>query len=170
MLVQGDKERTLLALVTARAWKDPWFRQRLVDDPRAVLREEGVRLPEEVAVSVLEDTDEVKHVIVPEGAPAEAQLARVGRHLPLQPGAELRVVGTSPRTRFLILPVAPARTDLFNVSDAELLAAVSQDSVTEVTVEATVAVTTEATVTQTTEVETIETTTTVVAEAELVAT
>ncbi|HYJ78273.1 MAG TPA: nitrile hydratase subunit alpha, partial [Longimicrobiaceae bacterium] len=119
MLV-ADKERTLLALVTARAWRDGWYRQRLLNDAAAVLAEEGVEIPEGVTLAVLEDTDRVKHVVVPEGA-AEAQLARVRAFLPLQPGCELRLVATSRQARFLVLPVHPAGVP-YGASDLELLA------------------------------------------------
>lgn len=107
MLVRSDKERTLLALVTARACSEGWYRQRLLDDTASVLREEGVRIPDGVTVAVLEDTARVKHAVVPQGA-AEEQLASLRRHLPLRPGGELRLVAASPQTRFLVLPVSRA--------------------------------------------------------------
>ncbi|HYH83730.1 MAG TPA: nitrile hydratase subunit alpha [Longimicrobium sp.] len=174
MLVQGDKERTLLALITARAWKDTWYRQRLVNDPEAVLRDEGVKIPDGVTVSVLEDTAQVKHVSVNDGASAEEQLAKVRRHLPLALGRELRMVHSSAQARYLVLPVAPSGTDLYGASDIALMAAAAEDSGTEATyhdtTQTTEAETTEVTVTETTEVQDAETSTTVVAEAELVAT
>jgi len=173
MLV-GDKERTLLALVTARAWKDQWYRRRLVEDPASVLREEGVEIPEDTTVSVLEDTAQLRHVAVHDGTTAEDQLARVRRYLPLQPGSEVRLVVTSRQKRFLVLRAAPAGANLYGASDIELMAAATADMGTEATyhdtTQTTEAETTEVTVTETTEVQDVETSTTVVAEAELVAT
>jgi hypothetical protein len=39
----------------ARAWDDDGFRRRLLAEPEAVLREEGLEVPEGVAVRVVED-------------------------------------------------------------------------------------------------------------------
>ncbi|HYH83728.1 MAG TPA: nitrile hydratase subunit alpha [Longimicrobium sp.] len=173
MLVQGDKERTLLALITARAWKDAWYRQRLVNEPETVLRDEGVKIPDGVTVSVLEDTPQVKHVAVNDGAPADEQFTKLRRHLPLAAGRELRMVLSTAQARFLVLPLPPARANLHGASDLELMAAASDTSevvaeTSELSTESTVAETTEQAVAETTEAGVLDTT--VVAVAELVIT
>ncbi|HYH83729.1 MAG TPA: hypothetical protein VEX86_28315 [Longimicrobium sp.] len=96
-----------MALITARAWNDPGYRKRLVGSPEAVLRDEGVHLPADVSVAVLEDTPRVKHVTLDDGAP-DGQAARLLSHLPIAEGRELRVVHSGGRTRYLVLPVPPA--------------------------------------------------------------
>jgi hypothetical protein len=49
----------------ARAWRDEAFRQRLLTDPAAVLREQELEVPPGVQLRVLEDTDQVIHLVVP---------------------------------------------------------------------------------------------------------
>lgn len=51
--------------VVARAWSDDEFRQRLVNDPSAVLREQGIEVPYDVELQVVEDTPETCHLVLP---------------------------------------------------------------------------------------------------------
>jgi hypothetical protein len=60
----------------ARAWDDEPFRQRLLAEPEAVLREEGLDVPEGVEVRVVEDE-----------APGDADAAAYLR-LPPKPAAD----------------------------------------------------------------------------------
>jgi len=59
-----DFEDTWQQLV-ARAWSDPAFKARLLANPAAVLRAEGVNLPAGVSVHVLENTGEVINLVLP---------------------------------------------------------------------------------------------------------
>lgn len=54
----------------AKIWSDPAFKQRLVDDPATVLREQGTPVPEGVEVRVVENTDQVFYMVLPP-APSE---------------------------------------------------------------------------------------------------
>jgi hypothetical protein len=51
--------------VVAKAWADPAFKQRLLADPVAVLREHGLEMPTDREVRAVENTDEVIHLVVP---------------------------------------------------------------------------------------------------------
>jgi nitrile hydratase subunit alpha len=46
-------------------YKDPAYRARAVAEPRAVLREFGVELPEDTAIRVWDSTSEVRYLVVP---------------------------------------------------------------------------------------------------------
>jgi hypothetical protein len=67
--------------LVARAWTDDSFRQQLLADPAAVLKENGVPVPAGLQVRVVEDTDTLFHLVLP--APpstdelSEEQLSRV---------------------------------------------------------------------------------------------
>jgi nitrile hydratase subunit alpha len=78
-------------------YKDPAYRARAVAEPRAVLREFGLELPQETAIRVWDSTSEVRYLVVPmrpdgtEGA-TEGELAAlvtrdsmVGTGLPAAP-------------------------------------------------------------------------------------
>ncbi len=64
-------ENPLIGVVT-RALQDDAFRERLVADPAATLAAEGVALPEGVTVKVIEDTESVRHLVLPAAARALA--------------------------------------------------------------------------------------------------
>ncbi len=51
--------------VIARAWSDEDFKQRLMDDPRGALAECGIDVPDDVDLFVMEDTDKVRHFVLP---------------------------------------------------------------------------------------------------------
>jgi hypothetical protein len=51
--------------VVARAWQDAAFRARLLADPGGVLREQGIEVPAGTQVRVVENTDEVFHLVLP---------------------------------------------------------------------------------------------------------
>jgi nitrile hydratase subunit alpha len=80
-------------------YKDPAYRARAVAEPRAVLREFGLELPEETAIRVWDSTSEVRYLVVPmrpdgtDGATEEQLAAFVTRD---------SMVGTG-------LPATPAR-------------------------------------------------------------
>ena len=68
------------------AWyKDPAYRSRVVREPRAVLREFGLELPDQVEVRVWDSSAEIRYLVLPErpggteGESEEALAARVTR-------------------------------------------------------------------------------------------
>jgi hypothetical protein len=71
---QGQEPARQLGQVLARAWQDEPFKQRLVADPRAVLREQGIVVPSGQAVRVVENTAETVHLVLPP-KPAEGELS-----------------------------------------------------------------------------------------------
>lgn len=60
--------------VIATAWSDDDYKARLIADPAAVLSEAGVDLEEGVSITVVEDTADVRHLVLP-AAPAEGELS-----------------------------------------------------------------------------------------------
>jgi nitrile hydratase len=135
------------ARIVARAWTDPDFRQRLLDDAVTAVAEyqqQGVPL------AVLEDTPSVHHVIVctlcscyPSGIlgnppswyksfeyrsrvvrEPRAVLAEFG--MDVEPGVELRVHDSTAEQRYLVLPLRPAGTDGWTAE--QLTALVTRDS------------------------------------------
>ncbi len=59
--------------IIARAWRDPEFKARLVADPKTVCRENGLDLPDEMNLAVLEQAakKEMVFVLPAEGPPLE---------------------------------------------------------------------------------------------------
>jgi hypothetical protein len=52
--------------IVARAWTEEGFKKRLLADPAAVLKEHGVTVPPGLQVRVMEDTDQVRHLTLPQ--------------------------------------------------------------------------------------------------------
>ncbi|RMD61827.1 MAG: nitrile hydratase subunit alpha [Alphaproteobacteria bacterium] len=89
-------------------YKSAPYRARAVRDPRGVLREFGVELPEDVEIRVWDSTAEVRYLVLPQRPPgtegmSEDELAdlvtrdsMIGVGLPRAPGAKSTSAGTGP--------------------------------------------------------------------------
>ena len=60
-LEQGKK----IGQVITKAWNDDSFKQRLLADTMAVLKEEGVQVPAGLEVKAVENTEKLVHMIIP---------------------------------------------------------------------------------------------------------
>jgi hypothetical protein len=77
-MIQQMSEDLLWSQVVARAWCDGAFMKRLLSDPRGVLAEHGMELPEGMEVRVeednevkVEDADQVRRFTFPLSPPDE---------------------------------------------------------------------------------------------------
>jgi len=138
------------ARLVARAWIDPAFKERLLDDARVAALEVGLDPGPSPKVAAVENTDDVHHMVVctlcscyPRGLlgppPAwykslpyrsravsepRAVLAEFG--LELDPEVELRVLDSTADVRYLVLPRRPDGTE--GMTEDELAALVTRDS------------------------------------------
>jgi hypothetical protein len=58
---QGKKMSQLIA----KCWADEGFKQKVLADPAAALKAEGVELPAGLSLKAHEDTDKVVHLVIP---------------------------------------------------------------------------------------------------------
>ena len=73
-------EPNAYAKIIAQSWSDKEFKQRLKDDPHAALAEHGIDVPSGTQVSVVENTAETIHLVLPaepDGEISEEDLANV---------------------------------------------------------------------------------------------
>ncbi|MCE2464755.1 MAG: nitrile hydratase subunit alpha [Dehalococcoidia bacterium] len=138
------------AKVVARAWNDPDFKQRLLNDGKGALAEMGITLKRLDDIVTLENTPSVHHVVVctlcscypipllgppPEWYKSEVYRSRVvkeprqvleefGVEVPAE--VEVRVVDSTAEIRYLVLPVRPKGTE--GMSEEELTELVTRDS------------------------------------------
>jgi nitrile hydratase subunit alpha len=138
------------AKVVARAWTDPQYKDRLLDDGTAAIAELGFGGPEGEYVVVLENSPEVHNLVVctlcscypwpilglpPKWYKAPAYrsravreprklLAEMGTVIP--DDVEIRVWDSSAEARYLVLPMRPAGTE--DLSEQELAGVVTRDS------------------------------------------
>ena len=138
------------AKVVARAWTDPEYKARLLDDGTAAIAELGFGGAEGDHMVVVENTPDVHNLVVCTlcscypwptlglpptwyKAPAyrsravrepRALLAEMGTSIPED--VEIRVWDSSAEVRYLVLPQRPAGTE--DRTEAELVAFVTRDS------------------------------------------
>ncbi len=58
--------RLVFSKIIAEAWQDSRLKSRLLSDPKAVLREKGIEVPDDVRVVAHENTPSEFHFIIPE--------------------------------------------------------------------------------------------------------
>ncbi len=136
--------------VVARAWTDPEYRQRLFSDGTAACAELGFEGPQGEYIVALEDTPELKNVIVctqcsctawpvlglpPDWYKSPEYRARVVREprrvlgemgLDLPAEVKVRVWDTTAETRFIVIPRRPAGTE--DWSESRLAEIVTRES------------------------------------------
>ena len=59
------EQRTQLADLFAACWKDEALKVRFMADPKAVLAEHGMPVPDGMDVNVVENTDNTVHITLP---------------------------------------------------------------------------------------------------------
>jgi nitrile hydratase len=138
------------AKVVARAWVDPDYRRRLLDDGTAAISELGFGGPEGDHMVVVENTDQVRNLVVCtlcscypwpvlglppnwyKSPPYRSRAVREPRALlaemgsPVPDDVEIRVWDSSAEIRYLVLPQRPAGTE--SMGEDELAALVTRDS------------------------------------------
>jgi nitrile hydratase subunit alpha len=138
------------AKVVARAWTDPEYRKRLLDDATAAIAELGFKGPQGEHMVVLPNEDIVHNVVVctlcscypwpvlglpPSWYKDPAYRSRVVREpravlsemgLDLADDVEIRVWDSSSEVRFLVLPQRPAGTE--SLSEEQLAQLVTRDA------------------------------------------
>jgi nitrile hydratase len=132
------------ARLVVRAWTDPGFKHRLLDDGRVACKELGISL-NEVNLVTVENTDRVHNVVVctlcscypvfilgrpPDWYKSAAYRSRAVREpravledfgTAIAPGRELRVHDSTADMRYLVLPMRPKGTEGWNAEQLEAI-------------------------------------------------
>ena len=144
------------AKVVAKAWTDPEYRRRLLDDATAAIAELGFKGPQGEHIVALPNEDKVHNVVVctlcscypwpvlglpPSWYKDPAYRSRMVREpravlsemgLDLADDVEIRVWDSSSEVRFLVLPQRPAGTE--SLSEEQLAELVTRDAMVGVAV------------------------------------
>jgi hypothetical protein len=59
------EERNALTDLFAACWKDDALKARFMADPKAVLAERGIKMPDGIDVNVVENNDNTVHITMP---------------------------------------------------------------------------------------------------------
>lgn len=138
------------AKVVAKAWTDPDYKARLLDDGTAAVGELGFKGPQGEHIVVVENTDDVHNVVVctlcscypwpllglpPSWYKDPAYRSRVVKEprtvlsemgLDVPQGTEIKVWDSSSEVRFFVLPRRPAGTE--GMSEEDLIPLVTRDA------------------------------------------
>jgi hypothetical protein len=113
---QGQEQAMGTEQVVARAWADEAFKQRLLAEPYAVLKEHGISLREDATIRVLENTAEVVHLVLP--ARPATEVSGYGAEMPGQPGVSAPVSGASPATPDAVTKMITAEANIAGIGFA----------------------------------------------------
>ena len=71
------EQRNALAELFAACWKDEALKARFMSDPKAVLAERGIDVPDNIDVNVVENSDNTVHITMPKAPPRATELSDV---------------------------------------------------------------------------------------------
>ena len=60
-----DEQGKKVGQLIAKCWSDESFKRKLLADPAATLKAEGLEVPSGLSVKAVEDTDKVFHLVIP---------------------------------------------------------------------------------------------------------
>jgi hypothetical protein len=119
--LEGERDKTILAMVIARAWRDADYRGHLLADPKAVLVSEGLAFSADVKIEILENTPTITYVnIARDTSEATSLIPILERLVPVQPGHEVRLVQSTEEKRYFVIPVIPEGLEITLTSEADL--------------------------------------------------
>src|SRR2546430_16589741 len=64
-VLESERSSVITGMVVARAWRDPGYRNRLLSSPREVLVDEGLGIPDGMAIRVFAATPPIRHIHLP---------------------------------------------------------------------------------------------------------
>ena len=64
-MAESNEQGKKIGQLISKAWSNEEFKKRLLSDTMAVLKENGISVPEGVTVKAVENTDKVFHIVIP---------------------------------------------------------------------------------------------------------
>ena len=69
------EQRNAMAELFAACWKDEALKARFMSDPKAVLAEHGIDVPDNMNVNVVENSDNTVHITMPKAPDGSTELS-----------------------------------------------------------------------------------------------
>jgi hypothetical protein len=123
-----DRESTIIAMVTARAWRDPGYKARVLRKPREVLAEEGLEFPPGIQVRAVADTADVTYIVLDRDLADAAEAAAFLTPRIQAPGTsgvrlaapEIRLVQNTAGLRYIAIPAQGETGEMTDAVDGLL--------------------------------------------------
>lgn len=106
---QWDRVSKSMGRILARTWTDSSFKQRLLEQPAAVLADYGVEIPAGVEVLAVENTPERFYLLIP---PPPAEEISEDELLSVAGGGTVGTAGTAGSLSTVFCPISTAGTAL----------------------------------------------------------
>jgi hypothetical protein len=117
-VLESERSSVITGLVIARAWRDPGYRSRLLSSPRDVLIDEGLEIPDGMAIRAFADTPRIRHIHLTSLTTEAEELVPVFRELlPLPEGSEIRLIQNTEQALCLVVPLAPPEPQTLTDTD-----------------------------------------------------
>jgi hypothetical protein len=117
-VLESERSSVITGLVIARAWRDPGYRSRLLSSPREVLIDEGLEIPDGMAIRAFADTPRIRHIHLTSLTTEAEELVPVFREmLPLPEGSEIRLIQNTEQALCLVVPLAPPEPQTLTDTD-----------------------------------------------------
>ena len=69
------EQRNAIAELFAACWKDEALKARFMSDPKAVLTERGIKVPDDIDLNVVENSDNTVHITMPKAPSGATELS-----------------------------------------------------------------------------------------------
>ncbi len=63
--MNSEEQDRIMQKIIVKAWMDDDYKQALLADPTALLKEAGVEIHEGVKIRIVEDTNDLHHMVLP---------------------------------------------------------------------------------------------------------
>ncbi len=75
MAKKSKEVEAIKAKIIAKAWKDPKFKKKLMENPRAALKEMGVAMPNDININIIEEGQGSYTLVLPQPRIATEELS-----------------------------------------------------------------------------------------------
>jgi hypothetical protein len=125
--IQGERDKAILAMVVARAWRDADYRGQLLAEPKPLLIAEGLEFPQDAEIEVVENTPSVTYINLTRGTTeATSAISALERLVPVPVGHEVRLVQSTEQMRYFVIPAVPEGLEIADATDVDLDEAASR--------------------------------------------
>lgn len=120
----GERNKLIWGEIVARAWRDQAFKQQLLANPKGILTEAGMSVPDSTELQVVEDTPTLRHLVLPV-APADGSstLSEAELDLVAGGGSQTTTTNTTQTVEAETTEVEAAETTTTAAAEAEVAAA-----------------------------------------------
>jgi len=63
--ITNEEMRKKFAKIVAKAWADDDYKKNLIENPKEILKQEGVEIPEKIKINIFENSATELHFVLP---------------------------------------------------------------------------------------------------------